>query len=206
MSMGLSRRVDLLLRLALTGAVAVVLCSATSRAGVTTSLYQQDHVVTGSTAAQLVRSMNASPVRGDHGNAYASIHPNYTLSVETRERGGICRASVDVAIHFRLTLPKAANTGRMGRSTRSAWNGFVNFARNHEAHHRVSYTECARSFVVRAERMGDRQCFALSSDIRQMFAKMKRDCEAKQLAFDRSQARVLPGLSLFAMARHQRRH
>ena len=206
MSQGLSRHVDPLLRLALNSAVAVVLYAGVSLAGVTTSVYQQDHIVEGTTAAQLVRSMNGSPVHGDHGNAYASIHPDYTLSVETRERGGICRANVDVAIHFQLTLPRAASPGGMGRSTRSAWSGFVNFARNHEAHHRASYTECARAFVARAERLSDRQCFALSGDIRQMFSAMKRDCEATQLAYDRSQARVLPGLSLFAMARHQRRH
>lgn len=149
--------------------------------------------------------MNGSPVRGDHGNAYASIHPTFNLSVSTKERGGICRADVSIRLHFELTLPKAASPGSMNGRTRSAWNGFAAFATRHEAWHQSSYTGCAKAFVSKAERMGDKQCLALQSDIRTAFNRMKRDCEAKQLAYDRAQARVLAGLALFSMARAQRR-
>ncbi len=117
----------------------------------------------------------------------------------------MCRADVSIRLSFALTLPKAATPGSMSARTRSAWNGFVAFAKRHEAWHQASYTSCAKTFVARAERMSDKQCFALQSEIRTAFNKMKRDCEAKQLAYDRSQARVLPGLALFSMARAQRR-
>jgi hypothetical protein len=53
--------------------------------------------------------------------------------------------------------------------------------------------------------MSDKQCFALSSDIRTAFNKMKRDCEAKQLQYDRGQRAVVAGMRLFSMARSQRR-
>lgn len=191
--------------MALASVVFATLLASPMAAGVTTSISYRDYVVEGTTAAGLVTFMNRNPLQGDHGHAYASIHPNYNLMVATRETGGMCRASVSVNLNFALTPPRAASPGGMGKSTRSAWNGFVNFARGHEEHHRASYTACTKAFVARAERQSAGQCLVLSSQIREMFADMKRDCEAKQRAFDRSQARVLPGLSLFAMARYQRR-
>lgn len=163
------------------------------------------HLVQGTTAAGLVRSLNGNPVQGDHGNAYASIHPSYSLSVKTRERGGQCRADVSIRLNFSLILPKAASPGGMSSRTRSAWNSFANYARNHEAHHQSSYTGCAKSFESRAERMSGKQCMALQSDIRTAFNKMKRDCEATQLDYDRGQRSVVAGMALFSMARSQRR-
>ena len=117
----------------------------------------------------------------------------------------MCRADVTIRLNFSLILPKAASPGAMSSSTRSAWNSFVSYARNHEAWHQSSYTSCAKSFVSRVERMSDKQCFALSSDIRTAFNKMKRDCEAKQLAYDRGQRAVVAGMRLFTMARSRRR-
>ena len=173
-------------------------------AGVTSSIVNRDYQVSGTTASGLVRFMNGNPLRGDNGNAYASIHPNYRLDVSTREKAGVCRAEVDIDIRFTLTLPKAS-TAAMSRSTRSAWNNFVSFAKRHEEHHRQSYVGCARAFVARAERLSEKQCFALSAEIRRQFSQMKRDCEAKQREFDRSQIYALARLSLFSMAQHQRR-
>jgi predicted secreted Zn-dependent protease len=203
-STGLRRASGGSLRALVAGAALLSLCAA-ALAEVTVTVHQRDHLVSGTSAAGLVRSMNGNPVRGDHGNAYASIHPNFNLSVSTRERGGICRADVRIRLSFQLTLPKAASPGAMSSRTRSAWNGFANFAKRHEAWHQSSYTGCAKSFVAKAERMSDRQCHALQSDIRQAFNQMRRDCETKQLSYDRSQARVLAGLALFSMARAERR-
>ena len=204
MSLGLRRASGGGLRALIAGAALVALCTA-ALAEVTVTVNQRNHIVQGTTAVGLVRSMNGNPVRGDHGNAYASIHPNYSLSVKTRERGGQCRADVTIRLRFDLILPKAASPGGMNSRTRSAWNSFVNYARNHEAWHQSSYTGCARSFVSRAERMGAKQCFALQSDIRPAFNQMKRDCEARQMSYDRGQRSVVARMSLFSMARAQRR-
>lgn len=179
--------------------------SATALAEVKVTVSKRDYVVQGTTAAGLVRWMNSNPVHGDHGSAYASIHPEYSLSVKARERGGMCRADVSVRLNFRLVLPRAASPGAMSSSTRSAWNSFASYARSHEAWHQSSYTGCAKSFVSRAERMSDRQCVALQSDIRTAFNTMRRDCEAKQLDYDRGQRAVVAGMRLFSMARSQRR-
>lgn len=200
-SKGTGRGLQLFLRLAMASAAWVVLFLAPSWAEVTWRVVERSNVVEGKTAKALVSSMNRNPVRGDHGAAYASIHPDYSLSISTEQKGGMCRASVNVAIRFHLTLPKAASPGAMSGRTRSAWNGFVNFARNHEEHHRVSYVACATAFVKSAERLSNKQCFALSSEIRSKFLAMKRDCEVKQQSFDRSQAQTLPRLALFSQAR-----
>lgn len=204
MSLGLRLASGGGLRALLVGVALAGLC-ASALGEVKVTVHKRDHVVQGTTAAGLVRSMNGSPVQGDHGSAYASLHPTYNLSVATKERGGMCRADVSIRLSFELTLPKAASPGSMSSRTRSAWNGFVGFAKRHEAWHQASYTSCAKAFVAKAERMSDKQCFALQSDIRTAFNSMKRSCEAKQLAYDRAQARVLPGLALFSTARAQRR-
>jgi predicted secreted Zn-dependent protease len=184
------------------GALLVLCVSAYAEVKVTVS--KSEHVVQGTTAGGLVRSMNSNPIHGDHGSAYASIHPNFNLSVKTKEKGGQCRADVSIKLRFDLTMPKAASPGQMSSRTRNAWNSFVGYARGHEAWHQSSYTSCAKSFVGKAERMSGKQCIALQSDIRTAFNKMKRDCEAKQLEYDRGQRSVVARMSLFSMARMQR--
>lgn len=187
-------------RFALIGAASAVL-SLPAVAGVTASTDQRNFVVEGTTASGLVRFLNGHAFEGDHGRAYASVHPDYQLSLTTRESGGMCRpARLDVRVNFDLTLPVANISGMSGR-VRSAWNNFVAFARAHENHHRLSYLGCAQSFVVQARRQSAPSCFELESDLDQMLYAMKRSCEAKQRPFDQSQARVLRNLSLFVLAR-----
>jgi len=172
--------------------------------GVTSSTDLRSYAVGGTTALGLVRAMDTHPLQGDHGAAYANIHPDYQLSLATRQRGGLCvPSSVSVHVDFDLTLPVAANPGGMSARTRAAWDGFTAFARAHEMHHKVSYIGCATAFVTQARRHSASECFALQSTIRGMLAEMKRDCEAKQVPFDREQARVVANLRLFNMARVQ---
>jgi predicted secreted Zn-dependent protease len=166
-------------------------------AGVTSSIDRRDYAVYGSTTVALVTYMNRHPIQGDHGHAYASIHPTFKLDLKTSQTGGMCKAQVNVNIRFTLTLPTASTSG-MTKSARKAWLGFVAFAKAHEEHHRQSYIGCAKDFVTAAERKSAGQCVALTSDIKTMFKKMQTDCEAKQRDFDRAQARVLRNLSLFS--------
>lgn len=195
-----TERLRSVLRLALAGG-AVAAMVLPSIAGVTSSTIQHDFTVEGSTASGLVRSLNGRAFEGDHGRAYASIHPDYQMSVTTREAGGMCRpARIDVHVDFDLTLP-VADTSRMSGRVRAAWNNFLKFARAHENHHRQSYLGCAQSFVVQARRQVAPSCVELESDLDQMLYAMKRACEVKQRPFDQSQARVLRNLGLFVLAR-----
>jgi predicted secreted Zn-dependent protease len=188
-------------------ALALLCVPGVAAAGVTSSTNQRKFVVEGTTALSLVRYMNGHAISGDHGNAYASIHPNYDLSLTTKQTsGGMCRPSrVDVHVTFDLTLPAAASPGAMGGSTRRAWNGFVGFATAHENHHKASYLNCAKVFVAQAMRKSAPSCASLRIDLDQKLREMRRMCEAKQRSFDQSQARTLARLSLFSMARYQSR-
>jgi len=157
--------------------------------------------VPGSTAKSVAPYMLRHPYAGDHGGAFANIRPHYSLSVSTKQVGDICRADdIDLKIHFVVTLPEAVDLHRMSGKTRAAWNGFTAFARRHEAWHQASYVNCAKAFVAAAKRQKADACYAVSANVRKMFRQAKRDCEVKQLAFDRQQARVVPGLTLFNMA------
>ena len=180
----------------------VLLATSGALAGVTSSTEQHDFVVEGTTASALVRYMNSHAVEGDHGHAYASIHPDYQLTLATHEAGGMCRPSrVDVHVAFDLTLPVAADAAEMSPRTRAAWSNFAAFARAHENHHKASYLGCARTFVVQAQRQSSPDCLSLQDDTRQALYQVKTSCEAMQRPFDHQQARVLAGLSLFRMAR-----
>ena len=90
-------------------------------AGVTSSTEMRDYRVTGTNATDLVGYMKSNPFPGDEGPALANIRQSYALSVNTKDEGGVCRASsVDVNIHFVMTLPKAADAQALVGSTRAA--------------------------------------------------------------------------------------
>ena len=170
-------------------------------AGVTTTDSKRAHVVSGTTAREVVSNMMRRPLRGDHGGAFANIRPYYSLSIDSAKKGNVCRATdVDVKIRFVITLPEATHRARMSKSVRGAWDNFADFARRHENQHKQSYVGCAKAFVARALRERGPSCGAVESVIRRMFEQSKRDCEAKQLAFDKQQRSAVSRLRLFNMA------
>lgn len=183
-------------------AVAVLAGAVPASAGVKTSMSTRYYSVGGTTAASLVSYMRAHPIRGDYGNAIANIRPSYSLSVVTRPASGVCRASdVTLRLHLSLTLPKARNTSSMSSSTRSAWNAFAAYARQHELTHRSIYVRCANAFVAQALRMSAGNCSALKASIYRLLESEKRSCEAQQRAFDRGEQGRAANMSLFWMAR-----
>jgi predicted secreted Zn-dependent protease len=170
-------------------------------AGVTATDTKRSHKVDGTTAKALISNMQRHPFAGDHGGAFANIRPRYTLFVDTAERGNQCRPTdVDVRINFTITLPEATQRARMSKSVRNAWDNFVGFARRHENTHRSSYIGCAKAFVSAAMRERGESCFAVESAIRRMFDRAKRECEVKQMSFDRAQRGAVTRLTLFNMA------
>ena len=185
----------------LAAALGVVLVVAPVQAQVTTTVTTNTYPVPGTTAKSIVRFMQGHPIRGDHGSAFANIRPRYTLSVKSAVKSATCRATeVGVKIHFTLTVPEATQTKQMSSRVRSAWNSFSRFIRDHEDYHRRSYVGCANSFVRQARRETAKSCFAVESAIRRVFDKSKRDCEAKQLAWDKTQKGRLKGQTLVRMA------
>jgi predicted secreted Zn-dependent protease len=164
----------------------------------------RDYRVSGTSAASLVAYMRANPFPGDEGPALANIRQSYSLSTSTKEEGGACRASsVNVNIHFVMTLPKAANASAIQGSSRAAWYSFVAFARHHEETRRSIFLQCGRDFVAKAMRMTSASgCFALEGSIRNAFAAAKQACDRRQFAYGRADDPRVRHLSLFNAAGH----
>jgi predicted secreted Zn-dependent protease len=172
-------------------------------AGVTSSTEIRDYRVQGTTAANLVAYMKGNPFPGDEGPALANIRQSYSLSIKTQDNAGVCRArSVDVNIHFVMTLPKAVDAPALQGSTRAEWYNFVAFARHHEETRRSIFLQCGRDFVAKAMQQTSRSgCFSLEASIRNMFEAAKAACDRKQLAYGRADDPRVRYLSLFAVAR-----
>ena len=168
-------------------------------AEVKTSTRTQYYTVGGTSARTLVGYMRSNPFRGSNGDAVANIRPSYSLNVASKQNGGTCRATkVTLNINFAVTVPRARSA--LDGGTRTAWNGFVAFARQHEEGHRRIYIQCGNAFVAKAERLSAASCGALDAAVRRLLETEKRACEGRQRAFDRSEYGKLAGLSLFKMA------
>jgi len=181
----------------------LVMTSLPAGAGVTSSTDTRSYDVSGTSASSLVSYMRNNPFPGDKGAAVANIRPSYSLSIATKQVGGLCQASgINLSVHFVMTLPHAVNASSLNGGTRVAWDSFVGFARQHEETHRAIYMQCANEFAAKALRLTSQRCFALDSRIRGMLEAEKRACDSRQAAFDRAQYRLVFGLSLFNMAKY----
>ena len=181
-----------------------VLCAAatiTAAAEVRTTTSTRAYTVGGSTASGLVSYMRSHPFAGDYGDAVANIRPSYNLSVATAPGKSGCRASkVTLKVHFTITLPRARSTSGMAASTRSAWNAFAAYARQHEDVHKRIYIQCANNFVAKAQRVTGPSCATVQASVRRLLEAEKRACETRNRAYDRSERKRVAGMSLFRMA------
>jgi predicted secreted Zn-dependent protease len=187
-------------------AAELLLAAAPAGAGVRSSTQIEAYRVSGTTAAGLVSYMRNNPYPGDHGDAVAHITPNYSLSIATKEAGGVCKpSSVGLNVRFDMVLPKATEASALSSATLAAWNSFVAFARRHEETHRSIYLQCASEFVAKAIRLTAGSCLSLDANIRSQLEAEKRACDLKQSAFDRVQYRLVLDQSLFALAQYSGR-
>jgi predicted secreted Zn-dependent protease len=183
-----------------------VIATATGEAGVRSSTEFRAYRVGGTTAGGLVSYMRRKPFPGDNGPAVANIRPHYTLSVDTTFGDAVCSVKdIDLNIAFVMTLPRARAPGAFSPATRSAWNGFVDFATRHEETHRTIYVDCASDFTAKASALVAANCAKLRGDIDAMFKTANRACERRQLAFDRGEYRKVLRLSLFRSPKYAKR-
>jgi predicted secreted Zn-dependent protease len=168
-------------------------------AEVRTSTRTQYYPVGGTSARTLVGYMRSNPYRGSNGDAVANIRPSYSLNVASRQSGGTCRPTkVTLNINFTVTVPRARSA--LDGATRTAWNGFVSFAKRHEEGHRRIYIQCGNAFVAKAERLSASNCATLQAATRRLLEVEKGVCEGRQRAFDRSEYGKVAGLALFKIA------
>jgi predicted secreted Zn-dependent protease len=175
-------------------------------AGVRSSTIIADYRVNGTSATGLVSYMLSHPYPAAVSDTVAHIQPNYSLSVATKEVGGVCRpASVDLNIRFDMVLPKATQASAMSPVTLAAWDSFAAFARRHEETRRSIYLKCASEFVARAMRLAASSCASLEANIRGLLEAEKHACDGRQDDFARVQYRLVLNQSLFALAQYSGR-
>ena len=165
----------------------------------------ESYAMDGSTPQAIVAYFRNHPFPGDRGPALANIHYASDLSLTTRESGGRCRvANVRLDIDFVITLPSNDETGAMSGRTRTMWNQLVSFARAHEFGHRAMDLQCARNFVIRAQRGMGASCPSVESAVRDLLAASEAACDAGQTSYDRREAARAGNLALFRAARRGR--
>jgi predicted secreted Zn-dependent protease len=185
-------------RLSVAAGVAISL-SLAAAAEVRTSTRTQYYTVGGTSARTLVGYMRSNPYRGSTGDAVANIRPSYSLDVASRQSGGTCRPTkVTLNINFIVTVPRARSA--LDGATRTAWNGFVSFAKQHEEGHRRIYIQCGNAFVAKAERLSASNCATLQAATRKLLEVEKSVCEGRQRAYDRTEYGKVAGLALFKIA------
>ncbi len=188
--------------LGLAASIGTLVAAGPASGGVTSSTELHDYRVSGTTMTGLVSYMLSHPFPGDEGPALANIRQRYSLSVKTKDAGGVCRpSSVDVNIHFVMTLPKAVNASAFSGGTKPAWYSFVAFARHHEETRRSIFLQCGQAFVAKAMQMQASSCFALQANIRNVFEAAKQACDRKQVAYGRADDPRVRHLTLFVVTR-----
>jgi len=185
--------------LMLSAIVGSFLACTSAGAGVTSSSEFRDYRVSGTTQASLVGYTKENPFPGDEGPAYANIRKTFSLSLQTKEDGNVCRPSaVNVNIDFVITLPKAVNASAITGNARASWYQFVGFARHHEETRRTIFLECGQAFVAKAMQLRSTSgCMALDAKIRSMFDAAKTACDRRQFAYGRADDPRVRYLSLF---------
>ncbi len=147
------------------------------------------HPVSGTTPATVLRYMNAHPIIDpDDGPAYANLTHDHSVTIETGTVGGTCRVT-DLTFRWRfvLTLPQAADYGRMSPAMQKTWSSFLAGLKKHEEAHRTIFLGCGKSFTVAAAKLtGPAGCAGLEKKVRQYLDKQYAACMAKQREYEKT--------------------
>lgn len=119
--------------------------------------------ITGSTPAELRRSMlDAGPEEGG-GRFYAYTSWHVRWRYDYAPSGGVCRMDdVDVRFRSRIQLPRWDPPADADDRTVSAWRDFVTALREHEYGHRDIGARAARDILERLRSMTVRRCDDMS--------------------------------------------
>lgn len=148
----------------------------------------RSHPVSGTTAAATLQSMNANPIIDpDDGPAYANLTHDHDVGIRTAMAGGTCRvADLTFRWRFVLTLPEAADYGRMGPAMQKAWTDFRASLKKHEEGHRTIFLGCGKTFVAAAAKLTKPgNCGGLEQTVRRYLDKQYAACMAKQREYEK---------------------
>jgi predicted secreted Zn-dependent protease len=147
--------------------------------------------VSGDSASELY---NAMLRRGPHVNgskAYAST--SATSSQEGRlAQGKSCQIqNYRFKIDFVIKLPKLKNEGALTGATRSNWQKFSQFLRNHEETHRSIWLGCAQDLENRIRAIKSKDCGSVDAKAAKLWDSVRAACNKKHDAFDAAEQRRL---------------
>ena len=136
-------------------ALAALAAPALAGAKLTHTTEYRNHSVSGTTPAAILRYMNAHPIIDpDDGPAYANLTHDHSVTIRTATVGGTCRVT-DLTFNWRfvLTLPRAADYGRMSGAMQKTWSSFLASLKKHEEGHRTIFLSCGSTFTVAAAKL-----------------------------------------------------
>jgi len=158
------------------------------------SLYGKD-------ALDILRSIHSRGPMLHGSNAIAMITPKFEVKGDLVQQGNSCRVQgFDIEHAFKITLPKLKTQNDLEPKVRILWDKFAAHAKWHEEEHRRIWLGCIAlgERTVRALRAPS--CAKLDEVAAKSLSKIFKDCEAKQVAFDKREEKVIERHALVQQA------
>jgi predicted secreted Zn-dependent protease len=143
------------------------------------------YLIAGQSADDLHSSMSQ---KGPHiygGRAYASATVDPTVTLRTRQQGGICRIA-DFRVHMKFTirLPKLKKSANLTSELRESFQQFYQSAKQHEETHRSIWLKCARETEVLARKVRAGTCSEAEAMAYDLYHHIGQECHERQMAFE----------------------
>lgn len=137
---------------------------------------------------------NAMIRRGPHVNgskAYASTSAASSQQ-GLLEQGKSCRIkNYTFSIDFTIRLPKFANEKALPAETRSRWQAFSSFLRQHEETHRSIWLKCGEELEEKISAIRAKNCTAADKQASALWDQMRATCGKRHAAFDAAEQKRL---------------
>jgi predicted secreted Zn-dependent protease len=148
--------------------------------------------ISGNTAQEIYGAMLKRGPDVNGVNAYASTLANSSQSGRLIQ-GKDCRIdSYRFTINFTINLPRLKNESALKGATLARWNQFEGFLKQHEETHKSIWLGCARDLEAQVRSIRAKDCNQADRQASKYWDSMRKSCEKKHQAFDRSeQARLL---------------
>ena len=158
--------------------------------------------VSGQTAEAIYRSILRHGPNLHGQEAFAITRPSYRMQGTARMEGGMCRMhGMGLYIDFAMTLPRHADTGSLSPGLRLAWKHFSQHILDHERRHVRIWRSCAEDAEARLRRLSAPDCGQLDQMAAKIIKQMEQSCAQRHDAFDKAEAKSLPGFKFMRMVR-----
>jgi len=149
-------------------------------------------MVSGTTPAEIYRSIVRKGPRVDGDKAIASAKATATQDGRLMQSGGVCRVTdYRVKLNFTITRPRIRNEKVLPASDRALWKQFTGFVEAHENEHKQVWLSCAAELERKVKAISAPDCEKTAARANALWKKMLANCDARQKSFDAAQAEEL---------------